>query len=149
VSGTTVLPEPHRILIVEDDAGCRTLLDTIFRVNGFVVTSTDSVLGATELIERFQPNVILLDLGLPYRSGASWLAQLKADTGTAHIPVVVLTAVPESLPQSRRQLAHDVIAKPFRGQPLVETVRAACRLDAGAANGVRGDSASSQRLGSL
>ena len=145
----TVPPEPLRILIVEDDPGCRGLLDTIFRVNGFVVTATDSVLGATELIDRFQPHVILLDLGLPFRSGSSWLGQLKADAETAHIPVVILTAIPESLPHSRRQLAHAVISKPFRSQPLVETVREAHRSASHAGGTTTHDSASSQRLGSL
>ena len=75
----TVTADRRRILIVEDDPGCRALLQAIFVSHGFRVTSTDSVLGAPELIERLRPDVIVLDLALPYRSGASWLVELKAD----------------------------------------------------------------------
>src|SRR3954447_26789222 len=79
MSGMTVHHASQRILIVDDDPSSRELLDGLFEVNGFQVTHTDSVLGASELIARDRPTVILLDLTLPYRSGASWLAQLKAN----------------------------------------------------------------------
>ena len=58
--------------------------------------------------------MILLDLALPYRSGASWLVELKADPGTAHIPVVILSAHPTVLPEGRRRLAHAILGKPFQ-----------------------------------
>jgi DNA-binding response OmpR family regulator len=122
----TVLTACQRILIVDDDPACRALLDAIFDLHGFQVTHTDSVLGASELIARVRPTVILLDLALPYRSGASWLAQLKADPHTAEIPVVILSALPDVLPRERRALAQAVIQKPFRAATLVETVQAVC-----------------------
>lgn len=122
----TVLPESQRILIVDDDPGSRALLDEIFEQHGFQVTHIDSVLGAFEVIARVRPTVILLDLALPYRSGASWLARLKAQPATADIPVVILSALPDVLPRERRELAQALVQKPFRTGALVETVRAAC-----------------------
>jgi DNA-binding response OmpR family regulator len=148
-SGTTVLLDSQRILIVDDDPGCRALLEALFDMHGFQVTVTDSVLGASELIERFQPHVILLDLALPYRSGASWLAQLKSDPDTAQIPVVILSALPEVLPRSRRRLAQAIVSKPFRARTLLDTIQAACEGVAVAEGAVTGDSESSQLLGSL
>jgi two-component system phosphate regulon response regulator PhoB len=149
----TVPTDRHRILIVDDDPACRALLDAIFNMHGFEVTATDSVLGASELVARVHPTVILLDLALPYRSGASWLAQLKADPATAQIPVVILSASPDVLPSERRELAQAVVGKPFRTRALVETVHAvsagrgmlASVLTVEATN----DSESSRRLGSL
>jgi len=138
----------QRILVVDDDPICRSILDAVFDMYGFDVTTTDSVLGASELIVRFRPDVILLDLALPYRSGASWLTQLKADPQTSHIPVVILSALPDVLPHERRSLAHAVVRKPFRTRPLVETVRAACTDVAFLSREVRIDPASSQPLGS-
>src|SRR3954468_2289978 len=124
MSGMTVRRASQRILIVNDDPSCRTLLDDIFERNGFDVTYTDSVLGASELIARVRPTVILLDLALPYRSGASWLAQRKANPDTAQIPVVVLSALPDVLLGERRELARAVVRKPFRPETLVQTVQA-------------------------
>jgi DNA-binding response OmpR family regulator len=148
-SGMTVTPDIQRILIVEDDPGCSGLLQTIFRIHGFQIAATDSVLGGMELVDRFRPHVILLDLGLPYRSGASWLVELKSSPDTQRIPVVILSATPDVLPQARRQLVHAVVSKPFRARTLVETVQAACSSDPAKDGTTRDDSASNQPLGSL
>jgi DNA-binding response OmpR family regulator len=122
----TVPPDSQRILIVDDDPDSRALLDEIFEQHGFQVTHIDSVLAASEVIARVKPTVILLDLALPYRSGASWLARLKAQPATADIPVVILSALPDVLPRERRRLAQALVQKPFRAGALVETVRAVC-----------------------
>jgi DNA-binding response OmpR family regulator len=143
----TVQTSRQRVLIVEDDPGCRALLQAIFVSNGFRVTSTDSVLGASELIERLRPNVIVLDLALPYRSGASWLVELKSNPGTAQIPVVILSAHPTVLPAARRRMAHAVLGKPFQTSLLMAAIRSACDGDPGTTP--TSDSASSQPLGSL
>lgn len=122
-----MLADCPRLLIVDDDPTSRALLETIFRGYGFTVACTDSALGGNDLVQRFQPAVILLDLALPFRSGASWLTQLKADPRTMRIPVVVLSTIPEVLPLERRELAAAIVKKPFRAQLLVGTVQALCR----------------------
>src|SRR5262245_3085239 len=126
MSGMTVLPDSQRILIVDDDPACRVVLSAIFEQHGFQVTHLDSVLGASEVIARVRPTVILLDVALPYRSGAGWLARLKSEPATANIPVVILSALPDVLPRERRELAQAVIRKPFRATTLVRTVQAVC-----------------------
>jgi DNA-binding response OmpR family regulator len=110
---------------------------------------TGTVLGASALIASFRPNVILLDLALPYRSGASLLTQLKANPDTATIPVVILTAMPDMLPTERRRQAAAIVQKPFHARSLVETVRTACARHMVMTGPVRIDSGSIQRLGSL
>ena len=122
----TVPPDSQRILIVDDDPASRALLDEIFERHGFQVTHIDSVLAASELIARVRPTVILLDLALPYRSGAGWLARLRAEPATADIPVVILSEMPDVLPRGRRRLAQALVQKPFKSGALVETVRAVC-----------------------
>jgi two-component system phosphate regulon response regulator OmpR len=122
--------DPQRILIVEDDPGCRALLNAIFVSNGYQVAQTDSVLGASELIDRLQPDVIVLDLALPYRSGASWLVELKSSPERAHIPVVIVSAHPSVLPEGRRRMAHAVLGKPFETRLLLAAIHSACERDA-------------------
>ena len=139
----------ERILVVDDDPDCRALLDAIFSMYGFEVLTTDTVLGASTLIASFRPHVILLDLALPYRSGASWLAQLKSNPNTVGIPVVILSAVPDLLPAERRRQAAAITQKPFRPRALVDTVRAVCARPVLVAAPLRLGSASSQPLGSL
>lgn len=113
----------HRMLIVEDDRTTVDMLIDLFGAEGFEVVATESVLGAASLLRQLSPEVIILDLGLPYRSGAAFLTDLKADPRTQHIPIVVLSALPDSLTPERRQLAAAVLAKPFNVRTLVSTVR--------------------------
>ena len=144
-----MLQQRDRILVVDSHQPSRALLDAIFDLHGFDVFSTDTVLGASALIASFRPNVILLDLALPYRSGASLLAQVKANPDTASIPVVILTAMPDMLPSERRRQAAAIVQKPFHTRALVETVRAACARHMVMTGPVRIDSGSIQHLGSL
>jgi DNA-binding response OmpR family regulator len=116
----------QRIVIVDGDPACRALLSAIFDLHGFEVAATDSVFGLTELIERVRPAVILLDVALPYRSGAGWLSRLKADPATADIPIVILSALTDVLSRERLDLAQAVVRKPFRTRTLVDAVLGAC-----------------------
>ena len=120
----------RRVLVIEDDPGVQRMLGTILGLEGYAVTATDSALGAASLARRLRPDVILLDLGLPYRSGASLLAELKADPGTAPVPVLVVSGMAEILSDQRRALAADVIAKPFSPGDLLGAVGAACAATA-------------------
>ena len=114
-----------KALVVEDDPGLAGLLSTTLAGGGYAVTVTDSALGAAELTRRVRPDVILLDLALPYRSGASLLAELKADPDTAAIPVIIVSAFTDTLAAERRALAADVIQKPFSPLALLDTIHAA------------------------
>jgi two-component system phosphate regulon response regulator PhoB len=145
----TALSQLQRVLIVDDDPACRALLEAIFETHGYGVTATDSVIGASALITQSRPDVIMLDLALPYRSGASWLAQLKANPATVGIPVIILSALSDVMPKERRELAQAVIQKPFRTSALLETVRALCVRTQVVDVTLRRDSASSQLLGRL
>ena len=111
-------------LVVEDDPSMQHLETEVLSGAGYAVTATDSALGAVTLARRLNPDAIVLDLGLPYRSGASLLAELKADHATAHIPVVVVSGMAEILPDRRRELATAVLPKPFDPEELVAAVRA-------------------------
>ena len=116
----------QRVLIVEDDAHATHLLEELLKAVGYEVMTTDSALGTAGLVRRVRPSVILLDLGLPYRSGVSLLADLKSDPTTAEIPILAVTGYPEMLTNERRSMVVDVIAKPFESRALLDAVGALC-----------------------
>jgi CheY-like chemotaxis protein len=116
----------QHVLVIEDDPGIRELLSDTLRSQGYAVTATESALGAATLVRRLNPRVILLDLGLPYRSGGALLLDLKADPATAAIPVLVVSALAETLTPERRAMAAAVIAKPFDPDTLLSAVHHAC-----------------------
>jgi DNA-binding response OmpR family regulator len=73
------------VLVVEDDSGVTVLLTDILAGAGYAPTTAGSVLGAVALTRRLRPAVVLLDLGLPSRSGGA----LLADPALAAVPVLV------------------------------------------------------------
>jgi DNA-binding response OmpR family regulator len=103
----------RRVLVVEDDERIATVWTQALADEGYEVRTQDSALGMAGLLRAWRPDVLLLDLGLPYRSGASLLAELKADPTTTAIPVVIVSAAPDALPPEYRGLAAAVLAKPF------------------------------------
>ena len=111
--------ERYRVLVIEDDETQKDLLTDVLDSEGYAVTSTDVALGAAALVRRLRPHVILLDLGLPYRSGGLLLTELKADPRTAPIPVLVVSAYAEALPAARRATVTYVIDKPFELHALL------------------------------
>jgi CheY-like chemotaxis protein len=116
---------PRRALIVEDDEGIAELWALVLGEDGFAVERRDSALGLAALLRRWRPDVVLLDLGLPYRSGAAALADLKSDPATAAIPVVVVSAAPDALPPEYRSRVAAVLRKPVGLQALRAAVHTA------------------------
>ena len=122
--------ERRRVLVIEDDPDVQRMLGTILDLAGYAVSAMDSALGAMATVRRTHPDVILLDLALPYRSGASLLADLKADAGTATVPVLVVSGNAHILSAKRRAQAVGVIAKPFSAGDLLAAVGSACAAPA-------------------
>src|SRR5687768_11080746 len=94
--GVAVLPSERtestgRVLVIEDEEGISAYLAMVLDLGGYDVVCCESALGLATLLRSWRPDVVLLDLGLPYRSGATVLADLKTDPATATIPVVVFT----------------------------------------------------------
>lgn len=83
------------ILLVEDDPHERAIYGDLLWYNGFdVVHATTAEQGYWLALEG-QPDLVVLDLGLPDADGLDLCRQMKADARTAHIPVIVLSARPE------------------------------------------------------
>lgn len=106
-----------RILIVEDDPGVTHLLTHILRAGGYtqvLATSDARIVGA--LYTEYRPDLILLDLHLPHRSGQEVLEELEETTrGNTFLPILVLTG---DSTREARQRALSSGAKDFLGKPF-------------------------------
>ncbi len=117
--------DPQRVVVVEDDALTVDLLVDVLAEAGYTATVLYSPLDAHREIARLQPRAILLDLELPYGSGAALLRELKADPATAGIPIVVISAYTETLAREDVALLAAMMPKPFPPQALLATLQAA------------------------
>jgi two-component system chemotaxis response regulator CheB len=105
-----------RVLIVDDSAVAREVLTTILRRDGFEVTTAPSAEVASTKIAQNRPDVVLLDLQLPGRSGLEFLEhQMKSDP----LPIVVCSGIAQAGTSAAiRALelgALDVLPKPALG----------------------------------
>ncbi|MDD5626093.1 MAG: response regulator [Patescibacteria group bacterium] len=80
-----------KVLIVEDDALLSKILSQVFLKENFQVAIVDNGLQVMEAVNKFLPDIILLDLIIPGIDGFAVLKQLKADSTTEKIPVVMLS----------------------------------------------------------
>jgi HAMP domain-containing protein/signal transduction histidine kinase/CheY-like chemotaxis protein len=91
-----IQPNDRALLIAEDDLDFGSFVCEIARGHGFKCLLAPDGHSALSLISEFQPDAIILDIGLPHLDGWRLLDRLKSDLGTRHIPVAVISASDES-----------------------------------------------------
>ncbi|NOZ12928.1 MAG: response regulator [Acidobacteria bacterium] len=119
-----------RILTVDDDAANRFLMVQILSRGGFEVKALGSGLQVMDTVIRTRPALILLDIMMPDRDGLSVLRELKGNTDTAGIPVIMVTAMGESetLSAALEAGATDYVRKPVDSVELLARINAALKL---------------------
>jgi DNA-binding response OmpR family regulator len=117
------------IIIVEDDEDIADSIRYNLEREGFRVRIATTGEQALKLILDRPPDVVLLDLNLPGMSGLEICRRLRAETATARVPIVILTArADESDKVLGLELgADDYITKPFGMRELVARIRSAMR----------------------
>jgi two-component system OmpR family response regulator len=132
--------EPH-ILVVEDDGETRRLLVRLLRENGSRATGVTDGEEMWQALVAATPELLLLDLMLPKRSGLELLRDLRRDVRWANLPVVIVTARGEVGDRTRglELGADDYVAKPFDRRELLARINAVLRRTAGPGQLVRGN----------
>ena len=115
------------ILVIEDDPSFRDLLDLHLRSAGHKVrAAADPEEGLRSFLEEV-PEVVLLDLDLPYLSGFEVLSALRADDASQKVPVIVVTgrADDETYDRCRKMGANGFASKPLKREELLGAIDAA------------------------
>ena len=109
-------PPPSRILVVDDDAQTRQLLQDICGQLGHAVRQAADGVEALESVAEELPDLVLLDLMMPRKDGYEVLAALRAEPRTRSLPVILLTAQGDMTGKLRGMElgANDFLTKPFR-----------------------------------
>lgn len=117
----------QRVFVVEDDALLREAVDLILSHAGYTVATTAVGKGAVNLISRFRPHLVLLDIRLPDISGLKVLEMLRKAGHAA--PIVMMTA--DSRPETVRDVmamgGNGYLLKPFEPADLIARVRVALK----------------------
>jgi two-component system phosphate regulon response regulator PhoB len=122
-----------KILIVEDERALQEVLTYNLEREGFEVVVSSDGQDAIRRARTFEPDVILLDLMLPVIDGLEVCRQLRADTKTQAIRILMLTARSEEVDEivGFNMGADDYVTKPFKVKPLIHRIKALLRRSSG------------------
>ena len=119
-----------RILVVDDNPLNQKLLAAKLTHEYYIVTLAADGVEALEKIEKDKPDIILLDVMMPRMDGFEACKRIKGNSATAHIPVVMVTALSDVSDRVKGLEcgADDFLTKPINDVALLARVRSLLRL---------------------
>ncbi|MEZ5339002.1 MAG: response regulator transcription factor [bacterium] len=129
IGGETEVNGNRRILVIEDEADIKRVIELNLAAEGYSVSVAADGLSGMEKIRGEVPDLVMLDLMLPGRDGLDICREMKSDPVLRHIPVLIVSARGEEQDViiGLGLGADDYICKPFRVGELMARVRAAFR----------------------
>ncbi|MEO0591657.1 MAG: response regulator [Pseudomonadota bacterium] len=120
-----------RVLVVDDDAELRTLLQRYLSGNGYDVRTAPDASGIDRMLNRERYDLMVLDLMMPGEDGLSACRRLRADG--EDIPIIILTAKGDPIDRiiGIEMGADDYLAKPFEPRELVARIGAILKRASG------------------
>lgn len=117
------------ILIVEDELAIREMIKFAFLKTDYQLLEAEDAKQAQVLVVEQRPDLILLDWMLPGISGLEFARQLKKESATQDIPIIMLTARGDENDRIRglESGADDYVTKPFSPRELIARINAVLR----------------------
>jgi two-component system phosphate regulon response regulator PhoB len=84
-----------KILVVDDEPDVITFISAVLQENGYKSLSAKDGVEALEVLRKEKPDLVLLDLMMPKKSGITMFQELRKDPDMDHVSVVVVTGVSE------------------------------------------------------
>ena len=109
------------ILVVDDDIAVRELLQGHLSHAGYDVALADDAIAAGRMFLAYTPDLLLIDVSMPYMSGLDFVATVFADSTVPVIPVIFITAH-EHFARHAAELGSECLIKPVAASRLLETV---------------------------
>ena len=116
----------RRVLVAEDDSDIRELVSRKLTGAGFEVIAVADGLTALRAAQDQQPDLAVFDVTMPGMSGLALISALRADSATAALPVILLTARSEEFDVTAGMSlgAAEYLVKPFSPRELLHRVQA-------------------------
>lgn len=111
------------LLVIDDNNDIRQYIRTLLQDKFYIFEASDGKEGL-EIARKEVPDLVICDVMMPVMNGLEFTRQLKTQTITSHIPVIVLTAknLDEHRAQSYEYGADSYITKPFHGKVLLSRI---------------------------
>ncbi len=118
-------PTLKKILYVEDEPDIQVIASMALQAGGFEVQCSSSGQEALNVIPKYKPDLILLDVMMPGMDGPTTLKKIRENPDTKNIPVIFMTAKVQAkeVEQYKSMGGMDVIPKPFDPMLLSKTIQ--------------------------
>ena len=124
---------PKNIMIIDDEEDIRTYLEAVLEDSGFDTCTADEEENIIEALKHHQPDLVLLDIMMPRRSGISIFRDLRTSAEFSETPVALISGIEKvnaffhgdfQIMLDGRQLAppNGFIEKPIRIEQLIEVI---------------------------
>ncbi|WP_029038294.1 response regulator [Salinimicrobium xinjiangense] len=113
------------VLIIDDDPGIGEMLKTLLEFSDYKAVVSDKPLQAKKNIQKYNADIILLDVRLSGVDGTEICAELKDDKEISDIPIIMMTALTGVSQTCKNAGADGFISKPFEINDLLRTLEKA------------------------
>ena len=120
-----MLKEKHHILIIDDNEDILFMLKAMLEMKGFNITPKDSPENIELFIETISPDLILMDMLLSGADGREVCKKIKMNKAIAHIPIIMISALPDADVSCLEAGTDYFLGKPFEMTDLFDTVEKA------------------------
>lgn len=119
---------PPKILIVEDELDVASYLESLFQDGGYETLVAPDGMAGYELARSERPDLITLDITMPVQSGFRTYSRFKEDRILRRVPVVIITAVSDSIADLQKEFQglsgpEGFMTKPLDPEKLLQMVK--------------------------
>jgi len=114
-----------KILVVDDDVTVTQLLEVLLKMEGHQAIPLNDSMETLAMVEKFNPDLILLDLMMPGLTGFEICELLRQDSKFSTIPILIISAMDdrESKEKTLQAGAKDYMTKPFNVDTLTQKIK--------------------------
>ena len=123
--------ESAKILVVDDEPRNVKILQIHLQARGYTVLTAGDGDEALEIVSDEMPDIILLDINMPKVDGFEVVKSVRADTKTAFIPIIMITALRDTQENRIKAVeagADDFIEKPFNSFEVLARIKSLLRI---------------------
>jgi two-component system chemotaxis response regulator CheY len=121
---------PKKILVIEDDPDARNLIETVLKLEGFVVTIAADGREGLDKVSLESPDLIITDISMPRLDGLSLIQLLRTMPLFRNVPILAITSFgTERATTALRAGANRALARPIRNELLVEFVNNLLKIE--------------------